>query len=422
MTYKITTLANGLRVASELLPGIESATIAASVNVGSSFEDELTGGISHVLEHMAFKGTTSRNAFEIAEQMDNVGGNMNAYTSIESTVYYAKVLKEDVALAVDIIGDILQNSTFDEQELTREKEVILQEIAMHYDTPDDLIFDYFGETAYPDQPLGRSILGTPELVNSYNPDNLNDYIAKHYKAGNMVVSAAGNIDHDQFVSLVEKHFGGLAPSAPSVATKAQYHGGEKRVKRKLEQLHLMLGFEAVSFSHPDYYIWQVLATLLGGGMSSRLFREVREKRGLAYTVQAFVSAYRDSGIFGIYTATGEEKAPEMLKVVCGELQKLLKGIDASELLRAKNQIKASLLMSRESSSGVADWIGRHLICYDRYKPAREISSIIDAISEEDIIRISKQLLSDPKLTFTTLGPQKKLPDYAKLSDMIKQSA
>jgi len=420
MTYKITTLANGLRVASELLPGIESATIAASVNVGSSFEDESTGGISHVLEHMAFKGTTSRNAFEIAEQMDNVGGNMNAYTSIESTVYYAKVLKEDVALAVDIIGDILQNSTFDEQELTREKEVILQEIAMHYDTPDDLIFDYFGETAYPNQPLGRSILGTPELVNSYSPGNLNDYIAKHYKAGNMVVSAAGNIDHDQFVSLVEKHFGGLAPSAPSVATKAQYQGGEKRVKRKLEQLHLMLGFEAVSFSHPDYYIWQVLATLLGGGMSSRLFREVREKRGLAYTVQAFVSAYRDSGIFGIYTATGEEKAPEMLKVVCDELQKIVNGIDASELLRAKNQIKASLLMSRESSSGVADWIGRHLICYGRYKPAREISSIIDAISEEDIIRISKQLLSDPKLTFTTLGPQKKLPDYSKIIDMIRQ--
>jgi len=410
--YQISTLPNGLRVATEQLPGMESATVAVTVDVGARFEREVEGGISHLLEHMAFKGTKRRTALQIAQEMDMVGGNMNAYTSLENTVYYVRVLKDDVALAVNMLADILQNSTFDEQELARERDVILQEIAMHFDTPDDLVFDYFSETAYPDQPLGRSILGKPERVSAFTRDDLAQYMGAHYRTPHMIVTAAGNVNHEAFLKLAGDHFSQLSSTKHEAPMQALYKGGDKRVKRKLEQLHLMLGFEGVSFLDPDYYAWQVLSTLLGGGMSSRLFQEVREKRGLAYTVQSFTSGYEDTGVLGIYAATAENKGPEMLPVVCDEVMKLQLGADGQELKRAKNQIKASLLMTRESSSGIAEWIGRHVLCYGRYKPASEIVALIDAVNEDDILRVSKTLAANAnRMTLTALGPQKGLPKY-----------
>jgi predicted Zn-dependent peptidase len=416
MTYTLTTLSNGLRVATESLPGMESVTVAASVGVGARNERAEEGGLSHLLEHMAFKGTKRRSARAIAEEMDMVGGNMNAYTSLENTVYHTRILKNDVPLAVDMLADILQHSAFDKEELAREREVILQEIAMHYDTPDDLIFDHFSKTAYPDQPLGRSILGPAEQVSAYTQDDLAQYINKHYQASNMVVTAAGNVEHDAFVALVGEHFTGLSTTAHTPAEKADYKGGDSRTKRKLEQLHLMLGFEAISFHSKDYYVWQVLSMVLGGGMSSRLFQEVREKRGLAYTVQAFISAYADSGVFAIYAATGENKAAEMMPVICDEIMKLQLGIGEHELQRSKNQIKASLLMSRESSSSIAEWIGRHLLNYNRYKPAAEIAALIDAVTIEDIIRVSKSFAEKQNITLAALGPQKGLPEYAGIQE------
>jgi predicted Zn-dependent peptidase len=419
MTYHITTLPSGLRVATERLAGIDSVTVAVTVDVGSRFEQESEGGISHLLEHMAFKGTKRRNAQQIAEEMDMVGGNMNAYTSLENTVYHIRVLKDDVPLAVDMLADILQHSTFDEEELARERNVILQEIAMHYDSPDDLVFDYFSETAYPCQPLGRSILGKAERVATFTRKELQAYMGKHYRAPNMVVSAAGNIEHKAFVKLVEKHFTSLPTSKHKPAQKGVYKGGDKRTKRKLEQLHLMLGFKAVSFLDEDYYAWQVLAILLGGGMSSRLFQEVREKRGLAYTVQAFVSGFDDSGVLGIYAATAEEKGPEMLPVVLEEVMKLQQGVSTHELARAKNQIKASLLMSRESSSAIAEWIGRHILTFGRYRPAAEIVKLVDAVTEYDIVRIGKTIAKNSStLTLATLGPQKGLPDFKALQRQL----
>jgi predicted Zn-dependent peptidase len=418
MSYALSTLPSGLRVATERLPGMESTTVAVTVDVGSRFEQPEEGGLSHVLEHMAFKGTKRRNARQIAEEMDMVGGNMNAYTSLENTVYYTRVLSQDVPLAVDMLADILQHSTFDEEEVAREREVILQEIAMHYDTPDDLVFDYFSETAYPAQPLGRSILGTPELVSGYTRENLAGYMGRHYHTGNMIVSAAGNVEHEAFVTLVGEHFNALSTSALTPPPQGQYGGGDKRVVRKLEQLHLMLGFEGVSFHHKDYYVWQVLATLLGGGMSSRLFQEVREKRGLAYTVQAFLSAYSDSGVLGIYAATGENKAAEMLPVICEEIVKLQHGVEDHEMQRAKNQIKASLFMSRESSASIAEWIGKHLLSFGRYKPASEIAASVDAVSAQDIARVSAALAKSPSPTLAALGPQKGLPEYDKVRELF----
>ena len=408
--YKHSTLDNGLRVATEQLAGMESVSVAVTVDVGARFEHEAEGGLSHVLEHMAFKGTKRRTALKIAEEMDMVGGNMNAYTSLENTVYYLRVLKQDVPLAVDMLADILQHSTFEKEELAREQGVILQEIAMHFDTPDDLIFDYFSETAYPDQPLGRSILGTSERVASFTRDDISRYIGAHYRAPQMVISAAGNVDHEEFLALTREHFGHLPKSKHAAPAAGHYKGGEKRTKRKLEQLHLMLGFEAASFHDDDYYGWQVLSMLLGGGMSSRLFQEVREKRGLAYTVQAFSSSFEDSGMLGIYAATAEDKGPEMLPVICDEIVKLRDGVNEEELKRAKNQIKASLLMSRESSASIAEWIGRHLLCYGRYKPAAELVPLIDSVTADDVARIA-QKIGKSAPTLATLGPQKGLPDY-----------
>lgn len=413
MTYQVSTLPNGLRVATESLPGLESVTICVTTDVGARFEREEEGGLSHLLEHMAFKGTKRRTARDIAEEMDMVGGNMNAYTSMENTVYYTRVLKNDVPLAVDMLADILQNSSFADDELARERNVILQEIAMHYDTPDDLVLDHFSETAYPAQPLGRSILGLPERVEKFTQDNIIGYMRAHYHAKDMVVTAAGNIEHDAFVKLVTDHFSNLTSAARPTLERGVYKGGDKRTERKLEQLHIMLGLEAVSFNDPDYYAWQVMSTLLGGGMSSRLFQEVREKRGLAYTVQAFMSSYADSGVFGIYTATGEDKVAEAIPAICGEIVKLQGGVNEQELLRAKNQIKSGLLMSRESSASIAEWIGRHLLCYGRYRPANEIVALVDAVSQKDMQRIAGKLLAKrDSLTLTALGGLKHMPAYA----------
>lgn len=420
MTYQLSTLENGLRVATETLPGMESVTVAVNVAVGARYEEENEGGLSHMLEHMAFKGTKRRTARDIAEEMDMVGGNMNAYTSLENTVYHMRVLKDDVPLAVDMLADILQNSTFNEEELEHEKQVILQEIAMHQDTPDDLIFDHFSETAYPGQPIGRSILGTPELVSGYKQDDVIRYIGKHYHTSNMVVTAAGNIEHEGFVKLVGEHFNLLSTSASVAPEKAEYISGNRRTRKALEQLHVVLGFDGVSFHDKDYYTYQVLATLLGGGMSSRLFQEVREKRGLAYTVQAFLSPYSDSGILGIYAATSEERAPEMLPVLCDEVVKLQDGINDLELQRSRNQLKSSILMARESSSAIAEWIGKHLLCYGRYKPASEVTARIDAVTKEDVIRVSHTLVDQNRITLATLGPQSELPDYDAIRERFLQ--
>lgn len=412
MTYQLTILPNGLRVATEQLNGLESVTVAVSVDVGARFEGDDEGGLSHMLEHMAFKGTTRRSARDIAEEMDMAGGHMNAYTSMETTVYYTRILHKDLPLAVDLLADILQNSVFDEEELARERDVILQEIAMHHDTPDDLIFDHFNAICYPDQPLGRSILGKPEQVSSYQPEDMKQYIKKHYHTSSMVITAAGKVEHEQFVSLIGESFHHLADAPRAKPQKAVYKGGEKRTRRKLEQLHLMLGLESVSFHDEDYYSWQLMSGILGGGMSSRLFQEVREKRGLAYSVQSFLSPGSDAGVFGIYAATSDDKAAEMVNVVCEEIVKLRNGVTENELKRAKNQIKSSLLMSRESSSSIAEWIGRHLLCYGRYKTGAEIISLIDTITAGHIIKVADKMLDNINLTFTTLGTLAKLPDYA----------
>ncbi|MCW5771904.1 MAG: insulinase family protein, partial [Rhodospirillaceae bacterium] len=300
MSVAITKLANGLTVATDRMEQVETVSIGMWVEVGTRFEAPEHAGISHMLEHMAFKGTRRRSARAIAEEIEAVGGHLNAYTGREGTTYFAKVMKEDLGLAADIIADILQHSVFDPAEMDREREVILQEIGQARDTPDDIVFDHFQETAYPDQPLGRPILGTEASVKALAREALVEHMQQHYRAGSMIFAAAGKLDHDDVVAKAEALFGGLPAGDPLKPAPAQYGGGEFRGEQDLEQVHLVLGFPGLKLGHPDQYAMAALSTILGGGMSSRLFQEVREERGLVYSIYSFHSGFADSGLFGIY--------------------------------------------------------------------------------------------------------------------------
>lgn len=413
-----TVLPNGLKVATNTMPHAHSVAISIGVNVGARYEDEPVNGISHMLEHMAFKGTARRTAQEIAETFDAIGGNLNAYTSMEHTVYYARVLKENLGTAVDVLADILQHSTFVQEELERERLVILQEVAMHHDTPDDVIFDRFTECAYPGQAIGRSILGTEEKIKHFSRDHLQTYTAAHYTAPRMAVSAAGNVNHEDFVRRIEDAFTSLRPSKAHTPPKAVYEGGEDLFSKKLEQLHLLVGFPAASYHDDDYRTQQVLSTLLGGGMSSRLFQEVREKRGLAYSIYAFLTAYADSGLFGVYAGTSQKDAREVMNIVADEMQKLTAAaVGMKELERAKIQLKAGILMAQESVSSQSDTICRHLLSYGRVKTVDEMLASIDAVTPERLTRtVQKFLMSKP--TVSAIGPVKGMPKYDDVCDRL----
>jgi len=411
VTISTAVLDGGIRVVSDRMEWVESVSIGVWVNAGARNENESNNGVSHLLEHMAFKGTERRTSLEIATEIENVGGHLNAYTSREATVYYATVLKEDIDLALDIISDIVLNSVFDEEELDRERRVVLQEIGQANDTPDDIIFDLFQETAYPDQPLGRPILGTAGVVRQMPRQMLVDYIATQYGGDRMVLAAAGNLDPEDLFRRVQKKFANITASSAQPPIAGQYIGGNRRDIRDLEQAHLLLGFEGIGFSDDDYYPLAVLSTALGGGMSSRLFQEIREKRGLVYSIYTFASAFTDGGLFGLYAGTGEGQIDELIKAVSGELKRVTEDLlDDIELARSRAQIKAGVLMSLESTSTRAERLARHLIIYDRILTVEELSNRIDSVSAEDIRRVAGRLLSSP-LTVAAIGPVSDMPEH-----------
>ncbi len=416
MTTQISTLANGLRVLSEEMPQIETASIGVWVDVGARYETADVNGVSHLLEHMAFKGTKRRTALAIAEEIEAVGGHVNAYTSREQTAYYAKVMKEDISLAVDILADILQHSTFAEEELAREREVVIQEIAQAHDTPDDVVFDQFQEIMYPDQPLGRTILGPAAQVETYSRDVLADYMGAHYSAQRMVVVGAGRLNHDVMVELAEKAFIDLPAAQSTDSLTAIYEGGDKRTTRELEQAHLVLGFDGVAYGDADYYTAQLLSTLLGGGMSSRLFQEIRERRGLAYSVFSFASSYTDGGVFGVYCGTGPNKLAELTPVIADELHKICETVTSEEVDRARAQLKSSLLMSLESSSSRCERLGRQMLIFNRSIPIEEMVAEIDAITAEDVVRTAVRIIRGSRPSLAALGPVSGLESYDRLAE------
>lgn len=418
MGVEVSRLSNGLTIATETIPYIESVALGIWVKSGSRNEREEEHGMAHLLEHMAFKGTSRRSAWQIASDIENVGGEINAATSVETTAFFARVLTDDVPLAVDILSDILTDSKFDSAELEREQHVILQEIGAAYDTPDDIVFDRFTETAFRHQTIGRSILGTPETVKSFTSSQLHAFMERQYGADRMVVVAAGAVKHDDFVREVESRLGTFRPKAESVLPQyANYVGGDYREDRGLMDAQILLGFEGRAYHVRDFYASQLLSMILGGGMSSRLFQEVREKRGLCYSVYAFHWGFSDTGLFGVHAATGKEDIANLVPVILDELQNAGEGIQQDELDRARAQYRAGLVMSQESAASRASQIARQLMLYGRPIPMQELVERLSAITTRRLSDLAGRLFT-AKPTIAAIGPVGTLPPFEAIGDAL----
>lgn len=416
----MTKLSNGLRVITDHAPSVGSVALGIWVGVGTRNEDMAYNGAAHMVEHMLFKGTIKRSALDIAEQIENVGGAMNAYTSREITSYHMHLLAEDVPLALDVLADMLQHSTMPEDEIERERHVILQEIGMCHDTPDDLVFDNYYEAAYPGQTLGAPILGKSEIIASMQRGALMDYVRRLYTPERLVISAAGAIDHDRFVKMVEDCFNALPQDTDHHFKPARYEGGAHLSDKELEQSHIVLGFQGISRLDSDFYAAQALSSILGGGMSSRLFQEVREKRGLVYSVYSFHSAYRDDGQFAIYAGTGPKDLPELMPVICEEVQKIAHDLSEEEVTRAKTQMRASLIMGRESMMTRADQQAKYLIFRDEMLDIANLRAQIDALDSYKIKSVAQRIFSSQP-TLAALGPLSQLESFDSLKSRLSHN-
>lgn len=410
MTVQTATLANGFRIVTEHMPGLQSASIGIWVTAGGRHERPEQNGIAHFLEHMAFKGTKSRTALQIAEAIEDVGGYINAYTSRETTAYYARVLQNDVPLALDVISDILLNPIFDQDEIEIERGVILQEIGQALDTPDDVIFDWLQEKAYPEQALGRTILGLPERVTSFGQRDLSDFVTEHYGPGQMILSAAGAVDHDAIVAAAETLFGHLPARDGLVAEPARFAGGDSRHDKPLEQAHVALAFESPNYLDPQIYTAQIYSVALGGGMSSRLFQEIREKRGLCYTIFAQTGAYSDTGMTTIYAGTSGGQVDELIGLTIDELKRATTDMSAEEVARARAQMKAGLLMGLESPSSRAERLARMMQIWGRVPELNETVARIDAVTTGDVRMFAEHMAAQAPMAMAMYGPIASAPD------------
>ena len=391
MTLRLDTLPNGFRIVTEHMPGLQSASVGIWVTAGGRHERAEQNGIAHFLEHMAFKGTQKRSALRIAEEIEDVGGYINAYTSKEMTAYYARVLSADVGLALDVISDIVLNPVFDEREIEVERHVILQEIGQSLDTPDDIIFDWLQEASYPDQPFGRTILGLAERVSNFNREDLTRFVAEHYGPDQMILAAAGGVDHDAIVAQATEVFGGLKPVGAPVVQIAAFGGLERREVKDLEQVHFALAFESPNYRAPDVYAAQIYAKALGGGMSSRLFQKIREERGLCYSIFAQSGAYEDTGQITIYAGTSEDEISDLMQLTVDELRRAADDMSDAEVARARAQLKAGLLMGLESPSARAERLARLLAIWGRVPDVEEAVQRIDAVGTSDVRKYAAEM-------------------------------
>lgn len=418
MTVELHRLPNGFRIVTEHMPGLKSASLGVWVNAGGRNERIEQNGIAHFLEHMAFKGTERRTALQIAEQIEDVGGFINAYTGRETTAYYARVLEADVPLAMDVISDIVLNPIFEPAEIEVERGVILQEIGQALDTPDDVIFDWLQESAYPDQALGRTILGPSERVRSFTRDDLQGFVRENYTPDQMILAAAGAVDHDEIVRLAEAAFGHLQPATPSLVTPAKFHSGQRREVKGLEQVHVAMAFESPNYRDPAIYTAQIYATAMGGGMSSRLFQEVREKRGLCYTIFAQAAAYADTGTITLYAGTSEQQIGELMEITLRELVRAGDSLTPSEIERARAQMKAGLLMGLESASNRAERLARLVAIWDRVPTLEETLAQIDAVTTLDVQEFSARLVRSDEAALAMYGPVANAPDLTALKGAL----
>lgn len=415
---EFTTLPNGVRVVTEPMNGFESASLGIWVAAGARHERAEQNGIAHFLEHMAFKGTKRRSALQIAEEIEDVGGYLNAYTSREVTAYYARVLKADVPLAFDVISDIVLNPVFDPRELEIERGVILQEIGQALDTPDDIIFDWLQEAAFPDQPMGRTILGPAERVRAFTREDLAGFVAEHYAPERMILSAAGAVDHDDLVRLAEAAFGHLTPGRSGLVMPAGFFGGEKRELKALEQVHFTLGLEGPAYTDAAIYTAQVFAGALGGGMSSRLFQEAREKRGLCYTIFAQAGAYSDTGMLTIYAGTSADQIEGLALLTIDELKRSADDMSVAEVDRARAQMKAGLLMGLESASSRAERLARQVAIWNRVIPLEETVQKIDAVDLGAVRDFAGGMMQGAGTALAIYGPGEAAPALEALRERL----
>jgi predicted Zn-dependent peptidase len=422
MSVEVSRLPSGLVVVTDQVPHLETAALGVWVGAGSRDELPDEHGISHLLEHMAFKGTKRRTARQIAEEIEAVGGDLNAATSVETTTYYARTLKADVPLALDVLSDILANPAFDPDELTREQNVIMQEIGAAEDTPDDIVFDHLQRIAYPDQPIGRSVLGTRESVRSINAGRLRQYLARNYCGPDMVLAASGSVDHAMIVEEAQRLFGSFSASAGPASAPARFRGGSYIERQDLEQAHLALALEGLPQRDPALFSLQVFSNILGGGMSSRLFQEVREIRGLCYSISCFHMAYSDTGFFGIYAGTDDNDAPELMQVVMDEMERAVSSITDAEVARAKAQMKAGLLMSLESSSARAEQLARQMMIYGRPLSMAEMVARIEAVTVDSTQAAGRALLDRSRPAIAGLGPGRGLERAATIVENFARAA
>ncbi|MEJ6397224.1 M16 family metallopeptidase [Yoonia sp. 208BN28-4] len=415
MTIALHTLSNGFRIVTEHMPGLKSASIGIWVQAGGRHERVEQNGIAHFLEHMAFKGTKTRSALQIAESIEDVGGYINAYTSREMTAFYARVLEDDVALGLDVISDILLNPVFDPAEIEVERGVILQEIGQAADTPDDIVFDWLQEAAYPDQALGRTILGATERVTSFNRDDLKTFVGEHYGPNQMILSAAGAVDHDEIVKQAEALFGHLpAVTPPALIQPATFGGGERREIKDLEQVHFAMALEGPDYRDPAIYTAQIYASAMGGGMSSRLFQEVREKHGLCYTIFAQAGAYEDTGLTTIYAGTSADQIEQLANLTIDEMKRAADDMTAAEVARARAQMKAGLLMGLESPSNRAERLARLLSIWGRIPGLDETIERIDAVTTGDVKIFAADTAGKAGTALAVYGPADAAPTLDEL--------
>ena len=417
MTIDLTTLPNGLRIVTERMAGIASASVGVWVLAGGRHEAAEQNGIAHFLEHMAFKGTKRRSALQIAEEIEDVGGYINAYTSREVTAYYARVLEADVPLGLDVIADIVLNPVFDPKEIEVERHVILQEIGQALDTPDDIIFDWLQEAAFPDQPLGRTILGPAERIEGFGRDDLTGFVAQNYGPDRMILSAAGAVDHDRLVADAERLFGHLQPLARAAAAPAVWNSRERRETRDLEQVHFALGLAGPSIRDADFYPAQVYTTALGGGMSSRLFQKIREERGLCYSIYAQAGAYDDTGMLTIYAGTSDDEIAELATLTIDEMKRSAEDMSEAEIARARAQMKAGLLMGLESPSARAERMARSLAIWGRVPSVEENAAKIEGVTLAEV-RAFAERLAGAEAALALYGPVAAAPALSSLRERL----
>ncbi len=419
MSVQSSVLSNGLRIVSHQMPHLETVSLGVWIGAGSRHEHKNEHGIAHFLEHMAFKGTTSRSAYQIVEEIESVGGDLNASTGLDQTSFYALVMKADVEVALSLLGDILLNPVIDAEEVRRERDVIIQEIMANDESAEDVVFDLAQGLAFPGQSLGRPVMGTIETVSRFKSDDLRRYMEKHYRAPNMVLSAAGAIEHDQLVEWAERYFSGLSGADHEPGEPLFYKGDMKCSDLEFDQGHAVIGFQGVSIKDADIFALQALNNCLGGGMSSRLFQEVREKRGLCYHVYSFHSAYEDGGLFGIYGAFDPQRRTEVLDVMMNEMVLLAKeGVQPNELKRAKAQLRAGLAMSLESSGVRAEHLARQMLFFDRVIPIEELQDAVEAVKIEDCQRVAQKLLNQGKPTVALVGGEPIVDGYGSVGAIL----